>query len=338
MNPADKQKFGKTGLEVTAFSYGTVPIGNIFEFVEEETSDAMIQHCWDSGIRFYDTAPMYGHGLSEHRLGHSLRWKNRDDYILGSKVGRVLTAERRSNIDFERWAGGAANVARYDYSYDGTMRSFEDSLQRMALERMDICFIHDCDFMTHGDQYPEMFKQAMDGCWKALERLRDEGVIKAIGLGVNEASVCHEALLRHDFDCFLLAGRYTLLEQEPLDAFLPLCAERDVAVVIGGGFNSGILAAGAVEGARYNYAPAPPEIMDKVRKIETICNAHNVPLAAAAMQFPLAHPAVPTFCAGTRNMKQLENNLAWFSHPIPVDFWAELKHEGLLRKDAPTPS
>lgn len=319
MKPADKQKFGRVDLEVTAFSYGTVPIGNIFEFVEDQTSNAMIEHCWDSGIRFFDTAPMYGHGLSELRLGHALRWKNRDDYVLASKVGRVLTHEKRSEIDFERWDNAAANVATFDYSYDGTMRSFEDSLQRMALERMDICYIHNCDYMTHGDQQPEMFKEAMDGCWKALEKLREEGSIKAIGVGVNEADVCLEALNQHDFDYFLLAGRYTLLEQEPLDGLLAQCQERNIVVVVGGGFNSGILAAGAVAGARYNYAPAPPEIMQKVSRIEAICNSHNVPLPAAAMQFVIAHPAIPTFCAGTRTMQQLKNNLAWFSHPIRVE-------------------
>ncbi len=337
MHPADKNRFGNTGLEVTAFSYGTVPIGNIHEFVDEQTSDSMIRTCWDEGVRFYDTAPMYGHGLAELRLSHSLRWKNRDDYVLASKVGRVLTPGRRTEIDFGPWVGGAAFNSQFDYSYDGTMRSFEDSLQRMALERMDICYIHDCDFMTHGDAYPEMFEAAMNGCWKALEKLRDEGVIKAIGMGVNEANVCQDALLRHDFDCFLLAGRYTLLEQAPLDDFLPLCEERGVAIVIGAGFNSGILAHGAVEGARYNWAPAPPEIMERVRRIEAVCGAHDVPLAAAAMQFPLAHPAVANFCAGTRNMNQLQSNLAWFSHPIPADMWAELKTEGLLREDAPTP-
>lgn len=226
----------------------------------------------------------------------------------------------------------------FDYSYDGTMRAFEDSLQRLGLERMDMCFIHDIDVFTRGSEQPEVFEQAMDGAWRALERLRAEKVVKAIGVGVNEWQVCEQALLRRDFDCFLLAGRYTLLEQDALDSFLPLCQERGAAVVVGGGFNSGILATGAREGAKYNYAPAPREILEKVARIEAVCAAYNVPLAAAALQFVVAHPAVPSFMAGTRTIEQLEQNLAWFSHPIPTDFWADLKHKGLLRDDAPVPA
>lgn len=337
MQPATKMKFGRVDLEVTAFGFGTAPVGNIFREIDETTSDAMYQASWDAGVRYYDTAPMYGHGLSELRTGQSMRWKKRDDFVLSSKVGRRLVPAKRETIDFTPWNNAAPFVMEFDYTYDGTMRAFEDSLQRLALERMDICFIHDIDVFTRGDEQPEVFKQAMDGCWKALESLRDQGAVKAIGVGVNEWQVCHEALKQRDFDCFLLAGRYTLLEQESLDEFLPLCEERGAAVVVGGGFNSGILATGAIDGAKYNYAPAPADIMDKVRKIEAVCADHKVPLAAAALQFVVAHPAVPSFIAGTRTVDQLSKNLAWFSHPIPADFWAELKSKGLLRSDAPTP-
>ena len=338
MKPSTRRKFGRVDLEVTSFAFGTAPIGNIFRPIDEETSDAMIQTAWDDGVRFYDTAPMYGHGLAELRTGHSLRWKNRDDFVLSSKVGRVLKPKRRSEIDFSPWNNAAPNEMIFDYSYDGTMRAFEDSLQRLALERMDICFIHDIDVFTRGADQPEVFKQAMDGAWKALSQLRDEGVVKAIGVGVNEWEVCHEALKQRDFDCFLLAGRYTLLEQESLDAFLPLCEARDVAVIIGGGFNSGILATGAIDGAKYNYAPAPEAILQKVRGIEAVCKEFGVPLPAAAMQFVVAHPAIPSFVAGTRTVEQLSKNLEWFSHPIPVEFWTTLKAKGLLREDAPTPA
>ncbi|MDJ0639172.1 MAG: aldo/keto reductase [Paracoccaceae bacterium] len=338
MTPDTKNKFGRVDLEVTAFSFGTAPIGNIFREIDEETSDAMIQTAWDAGVRYYDTAPMYGHGLAELRTGHSLRWKNRDDFVLSSKVGRKLIPARKADIDYAPWTNAGRFTVEFDYTYDGTMRAFEDSLQRMALESMDICFIHDIDVFTRGDEQPEVFKQAMDGSWKALSDLRDQGVVKAIGVGVNEWQVCHEALKQRDFDCFLLAGRYTLLEQESLDEFLPLCEERGAAVVVGGGFNSGILATGAVEGAKYNYAPAPPEIMDKVAKIEAVCKDHKVPLPAAALQFVVAHPAIPSFIAGTRTVDQLKKNLDWFSHPIPPDFWAELKSKGLLREDAPVPA
>lgn len=337
MLPSAKNKFGRVDLEVTAFSFGTAPVGNIFREIDEETSDGMFQHSWDAGIRYYDTAPMYGHGLSELRTGQSLRWKNRGDFVLSSKVGRILKPKRRSEIDFTPWNNAAPFEMVFDYSYDGTMRSFEDSLQRLALESMDICFIHDIDVFTRGEDQPAVFNEAMDGCWKALSQLRDEGVVKAIGVGVNEWEVCQAALEQRDFDCFLLAGRYTLLEQDSLNSFLPMCEERGAAVVVGGGFNSGILATGAVDGAKYNYAPAPAEIMDKVAKIEQVCADHKVPLPAAALQFVVAHPAVPSFIAGTRTVEQLGKNLAWFSHDIPADFWAELKHKGLLREDAPTP-
>ncbi|MBY6116953.1 aldo/keto reductase [Mameliella alba] len=337
MKPDAKVKFGRVDLEVTAFGFGTAPIGNIFREIDEETSDGMIQEAWNTGVRYFDTAPMYGHGLSELRTGHSLRWKNRDDFVLSSKVGRVLKPARKQDIDYAPWTNAGRFTMHFDYSYDGVMRSFEDSLQRMNLERMDICFIHDIDVFTRGADQPEVFKQAMDGAWKALESLRDQGVVKAIGVGVNEWEVCQTALEQRDFDCFLLAGRYTLLEQDSLNSFLPLCEERGAAVVVGGGFNSGILATGAVEGAKYNYAPAPTDIMDKVRKIEAVCAEYNVPLPAAALQFVVAHPAIPSFIAGTRTVEQLKKNLEWFSHPIPTEFWADLKAKGLLREDAPTP-
>lgn len=337
MQPGTKLKFGRVDLEVTAFGFGTAPIGNIFREIDEQTSDAMIRTAWDAGVRYYDTAPMYGHGLSELRTGHSLRWKTRDDFVLSSKVGRRLVPARRDTIDFTPWTNAAPFVMEFDYTYDGTMRAFEDSLQRMALESMDICFIHDIDVFTRGPEQPDVFKQAMDGSWRALEKLRDQGVVKAIGVGVNEWEVCHEALKQRDFDCFLLAGRYTLLEQDALNEFLPLCEERGAAVVVGGGFNSGILATGARDGAKYNYAPAPAEIMTKVAKIEEVCAGYGVPLPAAALQFVVAHPAIPSFIAGTRTVEQLEQNLAWFSHPIPPAFWADLKQKGLLRDDAPTP-
>jgi len=338
VQPDEKRKFGRVDMEVTAFGFGTAPVGNIFHEIDEETSDAMFQSAWDAGIRFYDTAPMYGHGLAELRTGHSLRWKNRDDFILSSKVGRILKPARRDTIDFAPWVNAGPFELRFDYTYDGTMRAFEDSLQRLALERLDICYIHDIDRFTRGDEQPEVFRQAMDGTWRALEKLRGEGVLKAIGVGVNEWEVCHEALRQRDFDCFLLAGRYTLLEQESLDEFLPLCEERGAAVVVGGGFTSGILATGARPGAKYNYGPAPDDIMARVARIEEVGADYSVALPAAALQFVMAHPAVACFMAGTRTVEQLDRNLAWFSHPIPAGFWADLKQKGLLREDAPTPA
>lgn len=337
MQPRQKRRFGRVDLEVTAFAFGTAPIGNIFREIDEATAEGMIRGAWDAGVRYFDTAPMYGHGLAELRTGQSLRWRDRDDFVLSTKVGRRLRPARRGSIDFAPWVNAAPFAMEFDYSYDGTMRAFEDSLQRLALERIDIAFIHDVDVFTRGAEQPEVFRQAMDGSYRALLRLRDEGLVTAIGVGVNEWQVCQAALEQGDFDGFLLAGRYTLLEQEALDSFLPLCEVRGAAVVVGGGFNSGILATGAKPSAKYNYAPAPAEVMERVARIEAVCADHGVPLAAAALQFVVAHPAVAAFCAGTRTVEQLGQNLDWFSHPIPVAFWADLKRKGLIREDAPVP-
>ena len=337
MQPQEKNKFGRSNLEVSAFWFGTAPVGNIFEEIDEKTSDEMFQTAWDSGVRFYDTAPMYGHGLSEYRTGYSLRWKNRSDFVLSSKVGRLLHPARKEDINYAPWTNAGRFEVEFNYSYDATMRSVDDSLQRMGLESIDILYIHDIDKFTRGDEQPEVFETAMNGAWRALSKLRDERVVKAIGVGVNEWEVCQDALEQRDFDCFLLAGRYTLLEQEALDTFLPLCEQRNASVVVGGGFNSGILATGAKDGAKYNYSPAPETIKRRVQAIESVCKEFQVPLTAAALQFVVAHPAVPTFMAGTRTVKQVKQNIAWFSHPIPSEFWTALKSNRLIREDAPTP-
>ena len=339
MDPAKKRRFGRVDLDVTLMGYGAAPIGNIFRPVAEEEAAAMIHAAWNAGVRCFDTAPMYGHGLSEARLGAGLRWYPRHEYVVSSKVGRLLAAAPRKEIEFAPWVDGLPFRMRFDYSYDGAMRSIEDSLQRLGLEHIDIAFIHDCDVFTHGPQHqPGRFREAMDGAWRALDRLRSEGVLKAIGVGVNEWQVCLEALQQRDFDCFLLAGRYTLLEQEALDEFLPLCEARGAAVVLGGGYNSGILATGAVPGAKYNYGPAPEPIMERTRRIEAVCARHGVPLKAVALQFVLAHPAIPTNVPGARTVAQMEENLAVFRTEVPAAVWDELKREGLIRQDAPVPT
>ena len=338
MDPLAKRPLGQNGVEVTQLGFGAAPIGNFLKPISDDTSQAMIRAAWDAGIRYFDTAPLYGHGLSELRLGQGLRWYPRDEFVVSTKVGRRLRSARRQDIDFTPWVDAAAFQLEFDFSYDGTMRAFEDSLQRLALERIDIVFIHDIDRFNFGDRQPEIFAQAMDGCARALLKLREEKVVRSVGLGVNEWQVCHEGLKRHDFDAFLLAGRYTLLEQDALHQFLPLCVERNASVVLGGGYNSGILATGAVPGAKYNYAPAPEEIMARVRRIEAVCKRHHVPLKAAALQFVLAHPAIPTIIPGTRTVGQLEDNLSLFRTPIPPPFWQDLMHEGLIHEDAPVPN
>ncbi|WP_395687670.1 aldo/keto reductase [Aestuariivirga sp.] len=339
MSAINIRKFGRIGFDITDMGFGAAPIGNFLRPIPETEAGAMIDRAWEAGMRYFDTAPYYGHGLSELRLGHYLRWKPRRDYVISSKVGRVLTAARREDIDFKPWVDGAAFKSRFDYSYDGTMRSFEDSLQRLGLEYIDILFIHDADVFTHGVEMQKVyFRQAMDGCYRALIKLREQGLVKAIGVGVNNWEVMLDFMQAGDFDTLLVAGRYTLLEQDALNELLPLCERRGTAIVIGGGFNGGILATGAVPGAKWNYAPAPAHIMEKVRRIEAVCARYKVPLAAAALQFLLAHPAVASHVPGTRTVEQMDQNLALVAHPIPKAFWQELKSEGLVRQDAPVPA
>jgi D-threo-aldose 1-dehydrogenase len=339
MKANEKRKFGRSGLSVTAMGFGTAPIGNQFRYVPEQDVRGVIRGAWDAGLRYFDTAPMYGHGLSEHRLGESLRDLPRDEYVLSTKVGRLLKPVPAGGLTSFFWTNMPPFEVVHDYSYDGVMRSFEDSLQRLGQARVDILFIHDIDVFSHGEEQQKVhFRTAMDSGYKALEKLRSEKLVGAIGVGCNEWQVCEAALRERDFDCFLLAGRYTLLEQDALDTFLPLCEERDVAVVLGGGFNSGILATGAVKGAHYNYSEAPEPILERVRQIEAVCKEHDVPLKGAALQFVLAHPAIPTNIPGTRTKTHLDENIALINHAIPADFWAALKKKHLIRENAPTPS
>ena len=257
--------------------------------------------------------------------------------MLSTKVGWRLFPARGQPTE----AGLFVDVPPFrrglDYSYDGVMRSFDDSLQRLGTDRVDIVFIHDADRRNQGDAYEQRFKEAMEGAYPALLKLREEGVIKAIGAGLNEWEACQRFAEAGDFDCFLLAGRYTLLDQESLDSFLPLCEKRGIGIVLGGPYNSGILATGPVEGAHYDYAPASPEILEKTRRIEAVCRRHGVPLKAAALQFPLGHPTVASVIPGMGSPKRVAENMDLLAHKIPPDMWAELRSEGLIRQDAPLP-
>lgn len=337
MTSIARRRVGRTSLEVTEVGFGGTALGNLFRAVTEDDAERALRASYEAGIRYFDTAPLYGHGLSEHRLGTFLRGVARDEYILSTKVGRLFAPAPEDTVDGGVFESVLPFEGTLDYGYDAVMRSVEDSLQRLGLNRVDILFIHDLDHRHHGDDYPRRFREAMDGAYPALERLRGEGALSAIGAGVNEWEPCRDFVLAGDFDCFLLAGRYTLLEQDALESFLPLCEERGISVVIGGPFNSGILATGPVAAATYDYAPAPREILDRVRRIEAVCRRHDVPLAAAALQFPLGHHAVASVIPGGRSEEEIKSNLALMSRPIAPELWHELKAEGLLRQDAPVP-
>ncbi len=339
MKPDTTRPLGRTRLPVCQMGFGAAPLGNLYASFSDEEARATVTAAYEAGIRLFDTAPLYGYGLSEHRIGEALRWQPRDSYVLSTKVGRLLRAEDPAKIDGGLFERTLPFEPYYDYSYDGVMRSVEHSLQRLALQRIDILLIHDVDHWTHGEPaaVDRRFAEVMEGGYRAMIELREQGVVSAIGAGVNEWEMCQRFAEAGDFDCFLLAGRYTLLEQESLDTFLPLCVERGIGIIIGGPLNTGILATGAVEGAYYNYAPAPPEIMEQVAKIEAVCQRHAVPLATAALQFPLHHPAVSTVIPGARTPEEISRNIETFTVEVPSDLWAELKAEGLLREDAPTP-
>jgi len=312
---------------------GGAPLGNLFSRIPEEVAAATVRAAWDCDIRHFDTAPHYGAGLSEHRMGAVLRDYPRDEYTLSTKVGRMLDPVPGVPEMDENFQGGLSFRRRLDYGYDGTLRSIEDSLQRLGLPRIDIAYIHDCAPDWLGDAWEEQFGFAMKGAARALTRLREEGVIRAWGLGVNVVEPCLRALRQSDPDLFLLAGRYTLLDHAGLADLLPACEARDVRIVVGGPYNSGLLAGGTT----FNYEQATPEMLARARAIGAACARHGVDLKAAALQFCAAHPAVAAVIPGARTPEEVRQNAAAMTQPIPSALWAELKHEGLLPEAAPTP-
>jgi D-threo-aldose 1-dehydrogenase len=325
---------GRTGLDVTTISFGGASIGNLYRAVSNEAAHETLQAAWDAGIRFFDTAPRYGHGLSERRLGDFLRDKPRDSYVISTKVGRILTPLRGRVMGDYGFVDVLPFEQEYDYSYDGILRSHEASLHRLGLDRIDVLYMHDIGVDTHGaEKNAEYFPVAMSGGLKAMQELRSAGDVKAIGLGVNEVEVCLQALEHADLDAFLLAGRFTLLEQEGARPLLKTCVERGASIVVGGVFNSGILATGAVPGAHYNYAEPPQAIVDRVNRLEAVCKRHGVSLAAAAQRFPLSHPAVASVLLGVASKRNLDRNLQAETVVIPDALWTDLVSEGLLAAD-----
>jgi len=336
--PLALRKLGRSTLQVTALGVGTAPLGDLYQRVPEPDALDMLRTGYDLGLRLFDTAPLYGSGLAEQRTGHELRQRPRDSLVLSTKVGRYFqAAPGRANRG--NWAGGLEFNAVLDYSYDGAMRSFEQSLLRLGLARVDVLLIHDVDVFTHGSREAcdRRFDEAMAGAYRALSELRRNGDVKAIGVGVNESDMCARFARAGEFDCMLLAGRYTLLEQAALDEFLPLCEQKDIGVLAGGVYNSGILASGPKLGSKYDYADAPAQVRERVAQLDAICRAHGVPLAAAAIQFPLAHPKVSSVVIGAISAAELRQNFELMSRSIPAALWRDLKSEGLLRADAPVP-
>jgi D-threo-aldose 1-dehydrogenase len=330
---SDVLELGSSGVTVSRFGLGTAPLGGLFEAVGEVEARAVIERAIARGIRLFDTAPLYGCGLAELRLGRALADVPRDRYVIATKVGRLLQADlpaddHRAEADEALFHERLPLHPVLDFSRDGILRSIEDSLERLGIERLDIVHIHDPD---------DHFEQALDEAYPTLDKLRAEGTIGGIGVGMSQARLLVEFARSADFDCFLLAGRYTLLDQSALDELLPLCEERGIAVIIGGVYNSGILADPSGS-PRFDYRAAPAVVVEQAQRMAVICERHGVPLRAAAVQFPLAHPAVASVLVGCRSAVEVDDNADGFSRPIPPAVFEELKTEGFLPADAPVPS
>lgn len=324
------------GLEVGLIGFGGAPLGDLYAALDEREAQETVGAALAAGVNLIDTSPLYGHGLSEHRIGAALRQVQRDDVVLSTKVGRWMNPMAFPGTR-SGYAGGLPHGAVIDYSYDGAMRSFEQSLLRLGTDQIDVLLIHDVDLWTHGGEMERRFAEAMDGAYRALDRLRSAGAVKAIGVGVNEAEMCERFAEAGDFDVMMLAGRYTLLEQGALDRFLPLAAQKQIGVMLAGVFNSGILAQGPAAGSHYNYRAAPPDMLARVRAIEDVCQAHGVGLRQAALAFAAAHPAVATLVLGAVRPNEIRDNVAAIALPVPASLWSDLKGSGLIAAHAPTP-
>jgi D-threo-aldose 1-dehydrogenase len=326
LNPREHVRLGRTALTVTKLGLGTAPLAGLFQAVDEAQGVRVIERAWEAGIRFFDTAPLYGYGLAEIRVGKALRHKPRDEFVLASKVGRLLRADAPPEPG-QAYRGTPAVNPVFDFSYDGVMRSVEESLERLGLDRIDILHIHDPD-----DHYDE----AINSAYRALDRLRTDGVIGAVSAGMNQAEMLTRFAREGNFDCFLLAGRYTLLDQVALKELLPECLKRGIAIIAAGVYNSGILA-DPKPGAHYDYQAAPPELLERAKRIRDVCERHGVPIKAAAVQFPFGHPAVTGVVVGCRSEQQLVESIEMFEVDIPGALWSDLKAERLLPPETPTP-
>ena len=325
----ETRRLGGTSAEVTVMGLGTATLAGNMELVAESEAKMIVIDGFDSGIRYFDTAPFYGYGKSEHFVGDELR--NRNGWVLSTKVGRRLKPRHTPQEPDDAWQRPLDFESYFDFSYDGVMRAYEDSLQRLGLNHVDILYMHDVDVFT---TQPEKYAECVASTYRALDELRRNGEVKAIGMGVNNAKPIADALDLGQWDCFLLAGRYTLLEQGPLKTLLPAIAKHGASVVVGGPFNSGVLAGRDT----WNYTRAPEGVMTRVKALARVCDAHHVPLAAAALHFPLAHPTIASVIPGPRSTAELNQIFEWWNHKIPASLWSDLKNEKLIEADAPVPS
>ena len=318
-------------IALSRLGLGCAQLGGLYTAISDSDAQAIVDAAWDAGLRYFDTAPYYGFTLSERRLGAALRQRPRGEYVVSTKVGRRMQPDASVRPGECGWAEPLPFRPHYDYTYDGVLRSHEDSLQRLGLDSIDILYVHDIGAYTHGERHEHYWAQLTHGGgFRALSQLREQGLVRAIGLGVNESDVVVAAMQECALDCTLLAGRYTLLEQSPI---LDLCAEKGMRIVAGGVFNSGILAGNGM----FNYELAPDSVLARVARIDAVCREFQVPMQAAALQFPLAHPAVTSILTGAQSAAQLQQNAAWLAQPIPAAFWQALKHAGLLGEQVPVP-
>ena len=344
MNPEKKRRVGNTTVQVTQPGLGGTAFGNMYEAISEEEAGRTFEAAFSAGVRYFDTAPLYVRGLSELRLGAALAQYDRADVVISTKVGYTLEARPQDQLTKGHFKEPMPFEPVFDFSRDGVLRSYEQSLKRLGTDRIDILWIHDPDegatvFQPGSDPYSKSrFRDAMEQVYPAFDDLRRQGAIRALGIGMNQWQMLYDFALAADFDCFLLAGRYTLLEQESLDKLLPVCEERNISVVIGGPYNSGILATGAVEGAYYNYAPPPQDILERTRNIESACARHGVSLRSAALQFPMGHPSVVSIIPDARTAAEVASNVDLFEQNVPADFWEELRGLSLIDPTAPLPT
>ncbi|WP_413989564.1 aldo/keto reductase [Labrys okinawensis] len=332
-----------SGLKVTTMGLGGTGLGNMYRATDPRVAHDTVHAAFANGLRYFDTAPVYGFGLAESRLGEAIASLPRNEIVISSKVGYDLVPIPPEEVKPVLWDAAPPFRADFDYSRDGVLRSIEGSLKRLGVDAIDMLAIHDPDEALHfapgEDPFAHSrFREAMEGAYPALDELRSQGVIKAVGVGINQWQMLADFVTAGRFDYFLLAGRYTLLEQEPLATLLPECEKRGTRIIIGGPYNSGILATGPVEGATFNTKIAPPAVLERVRRIQRVCESHGVPLAAAALQFPLGHPIVASVIPGARAVAELEQNLAYMRWTIPASLWSDLKTEGLVDAGAPLPT